>query len=162
MKQKLNVLTTVFFLMVFSVFISCNSTEENTNKPKTDVEEHAHSDKKDCDGVHWSHHKGEDGPEKWNTLCEGFSACGGNAQSPINFVTDSISENSDLQAIKFEYGETTTDIINNLHTIQFNVSDSNSIELNGKDYKLLQFHYHALSEHTVNGKYFPLEVHFVH
>ncbi|NPA44095.1 MAG: carbonic anhydrase family protein, partial [Chlorobi bacterium] len=27
---------------------------------------------------------------------------------------------------------------------------------------LLQFHYHALSEHTVNGKYFPLEVHFVH
>lgn len=162
MKQKFNVLATIVFLTFFSVIISCNSTEENANKPKSDVEEHASIDKKNCDEVHWSHHKGDEGPEKWSHLCDGFSACGGTAQSPINFVTDSISSNSELSAIKFNYGKTTTDIINNLHTIQFNVSDSNSIELNGKDYKLVQFHYHALSEHTVNGKYFPIEVHFVH
>jgi carbonic anhydrase len=30
------------------------------------------------------------------------------------------------------------------------------------DYELLQFHFHAPSENTVNGKQFPLEVHFVH
>ena len=29
-------------------------------------------------------------------------------------------------------------------------------------YNFLQFHYHSPSEHTVDGKRFPLEVHFVH
>ena len=29
-------------------------------------------------------------------------------------------------------------------------------------YHLRQFHYHAPSEHTLNGKRFPMEVHFVH
>ncbi len=29
-------------------------------------------------------------------------------------------------------------------------------------YLLKQFHFHSPSEHTVNGKHFPMEVHFVH
>ncbi len=36
------------------------------------------------------------------------------------------------------------------------------VNLKSENYKLLQFHYHALSYHTIDGKYFPLEVHFVH
>jgi len=67
-----------------------------------------------------------------------------------------------LSAPKFDYGKSKVNIINNSHTIQFNVDGENTVNLNGKDYKLLQFHYHALSEHTINNKYFPLEVHFVH
>lgn len=31
-----------------------------------------------------------------------------------------------------------------------------------KTYNLLQFHYHAPSEHTQDGKYYPMEVHHVH
>lgn len=31
-----------------------------------------------------------------------------------------------------------------------------------KTYTPLQFHFHAPSEHTVEGKYYDLEVHFVH
>ena len=31
-----------------------------------------------------------------------------------------------------------------------------------KKYKLLQFHYHALSEHKINDAHSPIEVHFVH
>jgi carbonic anhydrase len=30
------------------------------------------------------------------------------------------------------------------------------------EFELIQFHFHAPSENTVNGKQFPLEVHFVH
>ncbi len=29
-------------------------------------------------------------------------------------------------------------------------------------YRLLQFHVHSPSEHTIDGKYYDLEVHFVH
>lgn len=34
--------------------------------------------------------------------------------------------------------------------------------VNGKVFELKQFHHHSPSEHTVDGEYFPLEVHFVH
>ena len=39
---------------------------------------------------------------------------------------------------------------------------SDSTVLDGKTYKLLQFHFHRLSETTIDGKHFPLESHLVH
>ncbi|KAJ3055436.1 hypothetical protein HK102_011347, partial [Quaeritorhiza haematococci] len=38
----------------------------------------------------------------------------------------------------------------------------NEIELGETKYELKQFHFHSPSEHHVEGKYFPLEGHFVH
>ena len=32
----------------------------------------------------------------------------------------------------------------------------------GGNFRLVQFHFHRPSEHTVNGASFPMEVHFVH
>jgi carbonic anhydrase len=34
--------------------------------------------------------------------------------------------------------------------------------VDGLRFDLLQFHFHSSSEHTLNGKSYPLEVHFVH
>lgn len=34
--------------------------------------------------------------------------------------------------------------------------------IDGVTYQLVQFHYHAPSEHTINGQKFALEVHFLH
>ena len=34
--------------------------------------------------------------------------------------------------------------------------------MNSKSYKLLQFHFHRLSETTINSRHFPLESHFMH
>ena len=31
----------------------------------------------------------------------------------------------------------------------------------GKEYSLLQYHFHTPSEHYINGEYFPLEMHMV-
>ena len=31
-----------------------------------------------------------------------------------------------------------------------------------KEYKLVQFHFHSPSEHTMNGKQYAMEVHLVH
>jgi carbonic anhydrase len=53
-------------------------------------------------------------------------------------------------------------IVNNSHTIQVNADGNSFIEVEGDRYKLLQFHFHALSEHTYGGKHTPMEVHFVH
>ncbi len=162
MKVNLSLLAIVMSLFLFS---SCNDTGKNGQKheaigEKTAVQQK--TPKKDCKDVHWSHHKGEEGPENWKNLCEGFKDCGGNAQSPIDIETSSVIKSDDLKAPGFHYGKTKVDIINNGHTVQFNVDGNNTVNLNGKDYKLLQFHYHALSEHTIDKQHFPLEVHFVH
>ena len=53
-------------------------------------------------------------------------------------------------------------ILNNGHTVQVNYDAGSYIELDNTRYDVLQFHYHAPSEHTVDGKAFPAELHIVH
>lgn len=159
MKNKLNLIATILTLIFF---VSCNTKKTKSEEVKEVKTEEVKHTKKDCKDAHWSHHKGEDGPENWKNLCDGFSDCGENSQSPINIVTTNIVSDSVLVAPKFSYDKSKVAIINNGHTLQFNIDEGSSVNLNGKEYQLLQFHYHALSEHTINGKYSPIEVHFVH
>lgn len=162
MKEKFGFIA---MMLAFTLFVSCNNPQEKsgTEAQKSGKEQvKKTTDKKDCKDVHWSHHKGEDGPENWKNLCSGFSDCGGHSQSPINIITKDVEAGSGLSNPIFSYGESTVNIINNSHTVQFNIDGENKVQLNGKSYKLLQFHYHALSEHTINDQYYPLEVHFVH
>lgn len=111
---------------------------------------------------HWSYEEGKESPENWKNLCDEYSACGGTVQSPINIISDSLIRNANLKKIVFHYQSTDVNVINNGHTVKFLVSGDNKVQLDGKEYKLLQFHFHAHSEHAINGNYYPLEVHFVH
>ena len=47
-------------------------------------------------------------------------------------------------------------------TIKANVPSGSFVMMGGKQYNLLQFHFHTPSEHKLNGKALPMEVHFVH
>ena len=40
--------------------------------------------------------------------------------------------------------------------------EGSGIQIDGTDYQLLQFHFHAPSEHTVAGQPFDIEMHLVH
>ncbi len=139
-------------LIISIITISITSCTQK----KVVVKEHQTTD---CKDVHWTY-EGEHSPEHWKDLCSGFVACGGQSQSPIDIVGADVDVN--LKPIDFQYVKTSTEIVNNGHTIQFNVSQGSKIFTNGKEYQLLQFHFHALSEHTVNGNHFPVEVHYVH
>ncbi len=162
MKQKFSLLV----IVIVSVFFwSCDGAQkEKTKDVAKDKKEQVKKEvvKKDCKNVYWTHSKGDLGPDNWKNLCDGFAACGGKSQSPIDINTKSAMVDKKLLAPKFSYGKSKVNVVNNSHTVQFNVDGDNKVNLNGKDYKLLQFHYHALSEHTVDGKHFPLVVHFVH
>ena len=46
--------------------------------------------------------------------------------------------------------------------LNFHTDPRESISLNGKDYKLVQFHIHTPSEHLWHGQSFAMEIHFVH
>jgi len=53
-------------------------------------------------------------------------------------------------------------VIDNGHTIQVNLASGNYINVSGRNYELLQFHFHKPSEERVNGKSFEMVAHFVH
>lgn len=62
----------------------------------------------------------------------------------------------------FNYSPSDLSIVNNGPSVQVNYDAGSSIELDGEAFNLLQFHMHFLSEHTLNGEHFPVEIHLVH
>ena len=112
-----------------------------------------------ADESSWGY-SGETGPAYWGELSPDYALCAdGSAQSPIDIRHAS---QLDLVDIDFQYGESVNSIFNNGHTIQVNIAPGSFIVYNGISYDLLQFHFHAPSEHSIDGLLAPMEIHFVH
>ncbi len=89
-----------------------------------------------------------------------YAACSaGREQSPIDIPATSPVNAGD---IAFNYHPSVLNIVNNGHTIQGNYDPGSSIEVDGTQYNLLQFHFHARSEHTFDGEHSDMEMHMVH
>ena len=117
---------------------------------------------------HWTY-EGEKGPRFWGKLDPIFSVCDkGRNQSPIDIAKTSPATlpklRSDFSPAKLQivHHEHIADEINNGHTIQINYTEGDTLTIGDTNYELIQFHFHAPSEHTVHGKHYPMEVHFVH
>jgi carbonic anhydrase len=109
--------------------------------------------------THWGY-SGAEGPEHWGELSSEFSACSeGKNQSPIN-LTGLID--SDLKPIGIHYQVGGNEIFNNGHTVQVNFASGSKIFFGGHEFELKQYHFHAPSEHHINGKSYPMEAHLVH
>ncbi|XP_028168647.1 carbonic anhydrase 1-like [Ostrinia furnacalis] len=99
---------------------------------------------------------------------------GGKRQSPIDIRTADVVKDYAKQFIKHGqlkftgYHRVLVSGINNGHTVQFSSEGEEAIHptLTGGPlehrYRLEQLHFHWLSEHSVNGIKFPMEIHFVH
>ena len=109
--------------------------------------------------AHWSY-GGEGGPAEWGKLRPDFSTCAnGQRQSPID-IRGGVKV--DLEPIKFNYRPTGFNVLDNGHTVQANLGQGNSIEVGGRRYDLVQFHFHRPSEERINGKQFDMVAHLVH
>jgi len=109
---------------------------------------------------HWSY-GGEEGPAHWAELAPENRPCSaGVQQSPIDLSGALLAA---LTSPKPQWVPVRSGmVINNGHTIQVDVGSAGGIELDGVKYALKQFHFHHPSEHTIDGKAFPLELHLVH
>lgn len=108
---------------------------------------------------HWGY-SSEHGPEHWGDMEADFATCKlGKAQSPIDIRG---AKKNALPALDFKYTASMAEVINNGHTIQVNLTDGGALNLDGVAYKLVQFHFHAPSEVTINGKTYPMELHLMH
>lgn len=110
-------------------------------------------------------YSGETGPENWGEL-EAGADCDGQNQSPVNIVDINTTPRNvinDIEYIRYNEVDTIKSISNNGHTIQYNFNkEDNIVKYEGKEYKLIQFHFHSPAEHTINGVRYPLEIHAVH
>ncbi|KAI2658780.1 Carbonic anhydrase 6 [Labeo rohita] len=100
--------------------------------------------------------------------------CNGSKQSPINIVTTSVQENPNLTSFNFtgfNDNSTFVNIKNTGESVQVNL-DNEKMTVQGGGlpglYDTLQFHLHwgngsssPGSEHTVDGKQYPMELHIV-
>jgi len=111
------------------------------------------------DAPHWTY-EGDHGPAHWGDLSPDFAACSeGTEQSPVDIPADAPVNPAD---IVFNYQPTALNIVNNGHTIKVGYDEGSSIDVEGKTFNLLQFHYHAPSEHSFAGTLSPMEMHLVH
>jgi len=94
----------------------------------------------------------------WTKL--GYSECGGKVESPINIETDKTIK-TQLAPLLFNYASAPATVVNTGHTIQVNVQRGNTVEVNEAKLTLMQFHFHHLSEHKVNGTAYDMELHLV-
>ena len=109
--------------------------------------------------AHWAY-EGEEGPEHWGEIDPAYAVCGtGTSQSPIDI---SAPREQDLANIAFHYQPSEMNILNNGHTVQVNYDAGSYIDLDDIRYDVAQFHYHAPSEHAIDGKLFAAEIHIVH
>jgi carbonic anhydrase len=117
---------------------------------------------KDNHGVHWSYVDGPGGPENWGDLSKENLVCSkGKTQSPININIDNAVK-VDLPALEFAYRQSPLSIVDNGHTIMVNYGEGSNLMVDGRQYRLVQFHFHKPSEEAINGERMDMVVHLVH
>lgn len=139
MKKYAVVMTLLYGLGIFSTV--CEAGALNSTAAVDDI--HSGSTRHNLD---------YDGQSKWH-----FTS--GEMQSPVNINIDKTEKMREDGKIVLSYDSSITGAENNGHSVE--VADSGTAIINKRYFKLVQFHFHAKSEHTINGHYFPLEAHFV-
>lgn len=106
---------------------------------------------------HWSY--GD--IEEWGELGGGSQVCAtGEEQSPI--ALESGDARRYATVTEFQYEPHQMSVVDNGHTIQVNANGAGAVRIDERTFRLVQFHVHAPSEHTIDGERFPLELHLVH
>ena len=107
----------------------------------------------------WSY-SGPTGPEHWGDLDPRFAAAKtGRCQSPID-LTGPLQ--AGIDGVVFSYRAAPLNVTNNGHSIQVDCPPGSSMTLGDRRYELRQFHFHTPSEHTVDGRFYEMELHLVH
>lgn len=149
-------------IAILNLMMACDRPppvhEGETSAPKATVE-HVR---------HWGYGV-DNGPAVWAELSDDFSLCrDGRKQSPIDLVDPTTTEHPGLEvqyrsaAMRIIRHEHVVNVIDNGHTIQVNYDEGSTLTVGNKVLTLAQYHFHAPSEHTVDGRHYPMEMHLVH
>jgi carbonic anhydrase len=113
--------------------------------------------------VHWGY-ASSTGPTAWCDLDSANSACCvGHEQSPID-IHRGVRDGT-LRTLAISYAPGEFEVTNNGDTVQATPAGGGAhsgLKLGATLYTLQQFHVHTPSEHAIDGRHAPIELHFVH
>ena len=110
--------------------------------------------------VGWGY-EGETGPDHWGGLDPCFALCdSGSRQSPVDLANAIPAAAGDTLDIRWQ--PTDARALDTGHSVQVDMAEGSFVVLEGREFSLKQFHFHLPSEHTVGGKRYAMEAHFVH
>ena len=105
---------------------------------------------------------GDSGPANWSSLSDDYATCGeGLQQSPVD-ISGSIYRLSSEPYIMFDYRGVAVSAINNGRQVSFTFEGNNWLHTSVSTYLLKTAHLHTPSEHTIEGKSYLAELHFIH
>jgi carbonic anhydrase len=111
--------------------------------------------------IHWSY-TGAGSPDHWGDLKPDYAACkAGSSQTPVD-LPSTAAKDASRKPPTFHYGPIPLAVLNNGHTIEVPNASAASMTVGDEKWDLAQFHFHAPSEHKVDGKGFDAELHLVH
>lgn len=165
----------LIFLLLSTYLVACSSKKKQPAQPKK-VAKKQEATTKTMTPEHKPHHpeKGKSlsvkhskwsytgltGPDMWGDLQEDYVLCKiGKLQSPIDLIWTKPLRKA---RIEYSYKDTTYNLVDNGHTVKASFEPGNKVNIDGHIYELVQLHFHAHSEHSISGKFYPLEAHFVH
>ena len=103
-------------------------------------------------------------PERWGELPDGANCARGHHQSPIALYTtgEAAARFAPIPPLAFAYRLSPLRVSDNGRLISVPCDSGGSVSLAGTDYALMRVDLHAPSEHTLDGRAFPMELQFVH
>ncbi len=104
-------------------------------------------------------YSGDLGPGFWDKISAACATTPVSRQSPIDI--DRTIEDPGLGRLRVIIPATTYKLTNPGYTVQATPEDEGVLVFHKTVYKLLQFHFHTLSEHTVEGRRGEMELHVV-
>ncbi len=117
---------------------------------------------------HWDYGQTA-GPASWGKLSPEYALCGeGRSQSPIDLAagasgtTDALKLSYSPASLHIVHHAHKADVMNTGHSIQVNYPEADTLTVGGETFALAQYHFHSPSEHTIDGKQLPMEMHLGH
>ncbi|XP_024531046.1 bifunctional monodehydroascorbate reductase and carbonic anhydrase nectarin-3 [Selaginella moellendorffii] len=113
----------------------------------------------------YDYSNGTRGQANWGNLRQEWRACSsGRMQSPVDIQSKELQPVCSLKLLQTRYKPTNATLTNLDHDIalEFGDASSGSLIIDGTLYSVSEYHIHAPSEHTVNGKHLAVEGHLVH
>jgi carbonic anhydrase len=104
-------------------------------------------------------YSGDTGPGFWGEINPACAGSPTSRQSPID-IHDA-EEDPRLIPLDVVLGETSFTLTNPGYTVLATPETAGILALNGTTFSLVQFHFHTLAEHTVNGRRAVMELHAV-